>query len=124
MGTTANLLAQSAGTAALTGTITDSSGGRVANVTVTLTSAATNQSRTTVTGTDGTYRFSLLPPGTYSVRFTAKGFKSADVSDVELSVTEIVALDRTLDVGAQTELSPSRPPPRRCKLPVRRSELW
>jgi hypothetical protein len=96
-------LAQSAGTAALSGTITDSSGGRVANVTVTLTSAATNQSRTTVTGTDGTYRFSLLPPGTYSVRFTAKGFKTADVSDVQLSVTEIVALDRVLEVGAQTE---------------------
>jgi len=103
IGAPANLLAQSAGTAALTGTITDSSGGRVANVAVTLTSAATNQSRTTVTGTDGTYRFSLLPPGTYSVRFTAKGFKTADVADVELSVTEIVALDRTLAVGAQTE---------------------
>ena len=71
MGAPASLLAQSAGTAALTGTITDSSGGRVANVTVTLTSAETNQSRTTVTGSDGTYRFSLLPPGTYSVKFAA-----------------------------------------------------
>ena len=68
-----------------------------------ITSAETNQSRTTVTGTDGTYRFSLLPPGTYSVKFAANGFKTADVAGVQLSVTEITALDRSLEVGAQTE---------------------
>ena len=62
-----------------------------------------NQSRTTVTGTDGTYRFSLLPPGTYSVKFAANGLKTADVAGVQLAVTEITALDRSLEVGAQTE---------------------
>ena len=103
IGAPANLLAQSAGTAALTGTITDSSEGRVPNVTVTITSADTNQTRTTVTGSDGTYRFSLLPPGAYSVRFAAKGFKTAEVSGVQLSVTEITALDRVLEVGAKEE---------------------
>ena len=40
------LLAQSAGTGALTGTVTDTGGGIVAGATVTLTSTETNQTRT------------------------------------------------------------------------------
>ncbi len=72
-----SLLAQSAGTGALTGTITDPTGAVVPNVTVTLTSADTNQVRTAMTGADGSYKFSLLPPGAYRVRFAAAGFKSA-----------------------------------------------
>src|ERR1022692_3198484 len=54
------LHAQSAGTGALAGTVTDPSGASAPNVTVTLTSLETNQVRTTTTGTDGSYRFSLL----------------------------------------------------------------
>ena len=55
------LLAQSAGTAGLTGTVTDQSGAAVPNVTVTLTSNDTNQVRTAATGGDGQYKFTLLP---------------------------------------------------------------
>src|SRR5665213_2036088 len=47
------MMAQSAGTAALTGTITDPSGAAVPNVTVTITNNDTGQSRTTTTGTAG-----------------------------------------------------------------------
>lgn len=57
------LLAQSAGTGALTGTVTDPSGASIANATVTLTSNETNQARSTMTGADGSYKFSLLSPG-------------------------------------------------------------
>lgn len=52
---------------------------------------------------DGTYKFSLLQPGTYRVRFVANGFKIAEVSAVTLNVTETPLLDRTLEVGTQTE---------------------
>ena len=58
------LRAQSAGTGALTGNVTDPSGAAVPGVTVTATNVDTNQARTLVTGTDGGYKFSLLPPGT------------------------------------------------------------
>ena len=66
-----SLVAQSAGTGALAGTITDPSGAVVPNVTITLTSTDTNQVRTATTGADGNYKFALLPPGTYRIRFSA-----------------------------------------------------
>ena len=58
---------------------------------------------TATTGADGIYKFTLLPPGSYKVRFAAMGFKTAEVSSVQLNVTETPSLDRTLDVGAQSE---------------------
>jgi Carboxypeptidase regulatory-like domain len=97
------VLAQSSGTSALTGTVTDPSGAAIPNVTVTLTSNATGQTRTATTGTDGSYKFTLLQPGDYKVRFAASGFKTAEVASVQLNVTETPALDRTLEVGAQSE---------------------
>ena len=98
-----SLVAQSAGTGALAGTITDPSGAVVPNVTITLTSTDTNQVRTATTGADGNYKFALLPPGTYRIRFSAAGFKTAEVSAVTVNVTETPVLDRALEVGAQSE---------------------
>ena len=97
------LAAQSAGTGALTGTVTDPTGAVVPGVSVLLVSLETNQTRTTTTGSDGAYKFSLLPPGSYSVRFSASGFKTSEVPSVVVNVTEIPVLDRTLEVGAQSE---------------------
>src|SRR5262249_27057603 len=70
-----SLRAQSAGTGALTGIVKDPTGAVIPGVTITLTSADTNQSRVTLTSEDGSYRFALLPPGNYGVRFTIAGFK-------------------------------------------------
>jgi hypothetical protein len=98
-----SLMAQSAGTSGLTGTITDPSGGAIPNVTVTITNNDNGQSRTTSTGSDGVYKFSLLPPGSYKARFSAMGFKTSEVGSVTLNVTETPTLDRSLEVGAQSE---------------------
>ncbi len=68
-----------------------------------LVSPETNQTRTATTGNDGGYKFSLLPPGNYRVRFSASGFKTAEVPSVAVNVTETPVLDRTLEVGAQSE---------------------
>ena len=59
--------------------------------------------RTTTTGPDGAYRFTLLQPGGYKVRFSANGFKTSEVSSITLNVTQTPQLDRTLVVGAQSE---------------------
>jgi hypothetical protein len=97
------LFAQSSGTGALTGTVTDPSGAVVPNVTVTLTSNETGQARTIVTGPDGAYRFSLIPPGTYKVKFAATGFKTEEVPSVTVNVSEIPVLNEALTVGQQSE---------------------
>src|SRR5215469_815181 len=98
-----SLFAQSAGTGALTGTVTDTSGAVVPGATVVLTSTDTNQVRSATTGAEGGYKFSLLPPGTYNVKFSATGFKTSEVSAVTVNVTETPVLDRALEVGAQSE---------------------
>jgi hypothetical protein len=95
--------AQSAGTGAITGTVTDPSGGAVAGATVTATNIGTNQSRDAKTGGDGVYKFSLLNPGNYRLKFTAQGFKSSEIASVTVNVTETATANTALEVGAVTE---------------------
>ena len=97
------LLAQTSSTAGLTGTVTDPSGSVIAGATVTATNAANGQVRTTTTGSDGVYKFTLLPPGAYNVKFEAGGFETSQVSSVQLDVTENPVLNRGLTVGSQTQ---------------------
>jgi Carboxypeptidase regulatory-like domain len=96
-------MAQNASTGALTGTVTDPSGGVIAGATVTATNVGTGQSRDTTTDSSGSYKFSLLPPGNYSLKFSAPGFKVSEVPSVTVSVTETPVLNRSLEVGAQTQ---------------------
>jgi hypothetical protein len=92
--------AQTGATAALTGRVLDPTGAVVPGVSVTAVAAATNQTRTTVTAEDGVYRIPLLDPGAYKVRFMLPGFRTAEVTDVSLAVTETVVVNHTLEVGA------------------------
>jgi Carboxypeptidase regulatory-like domain len=98
-----SLQAQTPGTGALTGTVTDSSGAVIPNVKITATSVDTGQSRTATTGPDGTYKIGLLPPGNYRVTFEASGFKPVEIPSAAVNVTETEVLDRALEVGAQTQ---------------------
>src|SRR5665213_3305641 len=98
-----SLMAQTAATGSLQGTVTDASGASIPNATVTLTSADTGQERTATTGGDGTYRFPLLQPGTYKIKFAANGFKGAEATGLKVNVTESPVFDRKLEVGTATE---------------------
>jgi hypothetical protein len=92
--------AQTDTTGALTGTVTDPSGGVVAGATVTITNLGTGDSRSVTTTNDGSYRFSLLEPGNYSVHFEAHGFKTVDVTSITIAVTETPTLNRKLEIGS------------------------
>jgi hypothetical protein len=96
-------MAQTASTGALTGTITDPSGAVVANAQIVITNRATGQSRTATSGINGSYRFTLLPPGTYSVSVSMTGFKTAEFPSVTINVTETAALNCRLEIGVQSE---------------------
>jgi len=94
--------AQTASTGALTGTVTDPSGGVVVGASVTATNNGTGQSRTATTEGSGTYKISLLNPGNYSVKISASGFKTSTLTSVTISITETLVLDQKLEVGGQT----------------------
>jgi hypothetical protein len=100
--------AQTAVTGAITGTVIGPSGSGVANVLVTATNKGTSQARKEKTGTDGVYKFSLLPPGNYRVKFTASGFKTAAIAAVTVNATETVGLNEAL---AQESARQLRIPP-------------
>lgn len=95
--------AQSAGTGAIAGTVTDPSGAAVASAKVTLTSLATGQTRAATTGPNGDYRFSLLPPGNYKLDFGASGFKTASVPSIAVVTTETATVNQALEVGSVTQ---------------------
>jgi hypothetical protein len=95
------LLAQTSGTGALTGTVTDPSGAVIAGATVIATNAGTGLQRTATTDSSGGYQFSLLPPGTYNVKFSASGFKTSEVQRFPVNVTESAVLNSKLEIGAQ-----------------------
>ena len=90
-------------TADLVGTITDTSGGIVPGVTVTLTNEATGVSRTATTGEGGTYIFTSLPPGQYRLAAEIQGFRKVERTGVELQVNQRAQVDLELEVGLVSE---------------------
>jgi hypothetical protein len=97
------IFAQSGTTGALTGTVTDPSGGVIVGAAVTATNVDTGQQRTVTTDTAGVYKFSLLAAGNYSVKFSAAGFKTSEVPSVTVAITETPVLNQKLEIGAQSE---------------------
>jgi Carboxypeptidase regulatory-like domain/TonB dependent receptor-like, beta-barrel/TonB-dependent Receptor Plug Domain len=97
----ARVLAQATGTIA--GIVADDSGAVVPGVTVTVTSTATSQSRTAVTGADGYYSVLLLQPGKYEVKGTLAGFKTVTRDDITVTVESTARVDLQLAVGKVEE---------------------
>jgi len=104
-----SLIAQTAGTGALTGRVTDTSGGVVANATVTVTSVETRQTQSTTTRMGGTYKPDLAP-GNYRVKFEAADFKTVEIPSAAVSGTETAVLDEKLEVGGQGNGEPTPAP--------------
>lgn len=85
------------------GTITDSSGGVLPGVSVTITSRDRNTSDTVVTDSNGVYRKERLLPGVYEVKTDIQGFKQAVLTNVVVNVDSQAAVDFSLEPGAVTE---------------------
>jgi Carboxypeptidase regulatory-like domain/TonB dependent receptor/TonB-dependent Receptor Plug Domain len=95
--------AQTAGTGALSGTVTDQSGSSVAGATVKVTSEASGEVRTVTTTATGYFVVPLLLPGTYHVEVSQTGFRSVSVAHIKITVTETNALTLRLEVGQIAE---------------------
>jgi len=90
-------------TGSITGTVTDSSGARVANALVTLRNANTGVAVNTPTTSTGAYFFGDVLIGTYSLKVTQKGFKTFEANGIQIHVQQTDNLDVQLQVGAATE---------------------
>lgn len=90
-----------ANAADLTGTVADPNGAVVPGATVSARNLATNISRTTTSGDDGTYKFIALTPGEYEVTAEAATFKKIVISPVRLTVGQSADLKISLEIGAQ-----------------------
>ncbi len=95
--------AQTASTGALTGVVTDATGGTITGASLRVTSQATGEVRTVVTGANGIYFVAALPPGPYTLNVSKDGFKSLTVANLQIIVTETATLNPRLEVGAVAE---------------------
>lgn len=86
----------------ITGVITDPSGAAIPGATITLTNVNTGAVKVASTGVNGSYRFSLLPPGTYTVNAAATGFTPRK-AQVQVLVGQVEAANLALQVGAAAQ---------------------
>ncbi len=89
--------------ATITGTVKDQSGAVLADALVTATNVATNVTSTNKTGGDGLYTIVNLPAGTYKLSVAKAGFKGFELKDLTLEVSQVVAMNVVLSVGATSE---------------------
>jgi Carboxypeptidase regulatory-like domain/TonB dependent receptor/TonB-dependent Receptor Plug Domain len=89
--------------AAITGTVTDSSGAVLPGATVNVTNIDTNVTKTLTTNAAGVYNATNLIPGPYKVEASLSGFKTAVISPVTLEVNANQKIDVTLALGPASE---------------------
>ena len=89
--------------AAITGTVTDSSGAAIPNATVTIIHIATGTTRTIRSDGAGLYDFSGLQIGTYNLKVTAAGFETYAKSGLVLNEAQTLRADAKLEVGSQAQ---------------------
>jgi hypothetical protein len=89
-------------TADVLGTVTDTTGAVLPNANVTLTNQRTNETRNTQSNGAGQYVFTLLLPGSYSVRIEAKGFTTF-ASNVNVSAGDRTRVDAPMEVGESSQ---------------------
>jgi hypothetical protein len=92
------------GSSTVGGSVEDSQKKAISGATVTLKNESKNFSRQTTTATDGSFLFTVIPPGSYSLEVEAPGFKKSVQTDVQALVDNRVALSVTLEVGQVSEV--------------------
>ena len=97
----APVLAQTSAT--ISGIVQDASAAGLAGVTVTARNEGTGLTRVAITGAEGRYVLPVLPPGRYELRADLQGFRPHVRRELDLTVTETVVLNITLQIGGVNE---------------------
>ena len=93
-----------ASSSSFSGSVSDSSGARVANANVTLSSAEKGITRTFKTDAEGSFSFSLLPAATYTLTVQATGFKTLKQEGITLEVGQSARQSVALTIGSTEQI--------------------
>jgi len=88
-------------TGSLIGNVSDTEGGSLPGVTITVTSPNLQGTRNTQSGANGDYKLGFLPPGEYKATYELEGFSTTirtiklsaaqtSISDIEMGLSEVV----------------------------------
>jgi hypothetical protein len=83
----------------IAGTVTDASGGAIADSVITAVADATKLSRTQKTNSLGGYEFVDLPIGTYTLTFTHTGFDTLKIPTIPVQADRTATVNANLKVG-------------------------
>ena len=83
----------------IVGTVTDSSGADLGGAKVTVTDTGTNIAKTATSGKGGTFSFSGLIPGNYTVQVSHAGFNSFTQNSIDVTIGGNTRVDAALSVG-------------------------
>jgi Carboxypeptidase regulatory-like domain/TonB dependent receptor len=89
--------------ARMKGTVTDSSGQPVNEVSVTATNDGTGEKRSSSTDTHGAYVLNELPPGQYKITLAVQGFHPFEKQGIQLRVGQTSQVDVQLQLGVVSE---------------------
>lgn len=91
-------------TGSIEGAVSDPTGLPMQNISVRLAQTATGAAREASTGERGSFLFGSVPPGEYSLRVSASGFKQLERPGIHLTASEKLAVGTlTLEIGQTTE---------------------
>lgn len=90
-------------TGTITGVVTDPNSAAVPGATVRARNEATNDTRQAVSGTDGLFTFSQVPPGTYEISAEMQGFRKSVQTGAVLRVNQTLEVNIAMQLGEVTQ---------------------
>jgi hypothetical protein len=96
-------IAQTGGEGAIQGTVTDGSGAVIAGANIAATNSATNVTTTRASSSAGFFSVAPLPPGTYSLKVSAPGFKELVQDNIVVNALQVRALNPVMEIGSASQ---------------------
>ncbi len=90
-------------TADVLGTVTDATGAVVPGAAIQIENVGTSEKRSTVSGPDGTYTFTVLQAGTYQLTVTANSYKEFSAKNIVLVGGDRARVDAPLQIGSTSQ---------------------
>ena len=86
----------------VTGTISDATGAFIPNATVTATNESTDIKTVVTSNGEGTYHFTNLPVGSYTITGASQGFTPSGLSHIAVDLNKTVTVNITVAVGSES----------------------